>query len=361
MKPSNRIWILISRSLSGEANEIELSELSDYLNADAALMQQFELLKRYWLPSPENNSGLADQATIERIIHLSSKHDPQLQHFETAIRRRRKKRLFISCSLFIALAAAGSLFFFQPFLQTKKQAATIHTVDVKYGNRSKTILPDGTTVWLNAGSTLQYKKFSDSLREVDLQGEGYFTVSHQPKRPFIVHTSGINIKVLGTTFNVKSYPDEKTVETTLINGSVELTKTGSNESIFLKPNQKIVLYKNSSVPVKNYTGSNKRLQSVFNEKVNLINLDTATKIMERTETSWVYNRLIFRGDNFDNLAKKMERWFNVTFVFTDNKVKALRFNGSFENETIKEALEALQLAAKFNFKINNNEVYINSN
>ncbi|HEY9363711.1 MAG TPA: FecR family protein [Chitinophagaceae bacterium] len=361
MKPSNRIWILISRSLSGEANEIELSELSDYLNADAALMQQFELLKRCWLPAPEGNTGITDTASIERIIHLSSRHDPQLQYFENSIRRRRKKRLLVYSFASIALTVAGFLFFFNTHVETKKQATAIHTVDVKYGNRSKTILPDGTTVWLNAGSTLHYKNFTDSLREVDLQGEGYFAVSHQPQRPFIVHTSGIHIKVLGTTFNVKSYPDEKTVETTLINGSVELTKTGSNKSIFLKPNQKIVLYKNSSVPANNYIGSNKRLETVLNEKVKLINLDTATKIMERTETSWVYNRLIFRGDNFEELAKKMERWFNVTCIFTDNKVKSLRFNGSFENETIEEALDALRLAAKFNFKTNNNEVYISSN
>ena len=90
------------------------------------------------------------------------------------------------------------------------------------GSRSRSLLPDGTTVWLNAGSKLYYENDFNGTREVRLEGEAFFDVVKQTDRPFIVHTSGIDIKVLGTAFNVKSYPEDKTVETTLYRGLVQV-------------------------------------------------------------------------------------------------------------------------------------------
>lgn len=355
-------WLLMSRSLCGEATPSELSELQGLLQADEELMQQYEFLKRYWSAAAvETHIGNENEAAVAKIILQSTDdNDTFLLAFEKNIRRRRKKRFFVYSLSAIAITCAGVWYFILNVNSPQLRHQDSYSVNVKYGNRSKTILPDGTLVWLNAGSKLQYHTFSDSLREVDLEGEAYFTVTHQPERPFIVHTSSMDIRVLGTTFNVKSYADEKTTETTLINGSVEIINKKSKNIISLKPNQKVVLYKENVDKENPVAGSKPTFNPVFPNEYYLLNLDTASQINERIETSWVYNRLIFRGDNFEELAKKMERWFDIKIVFTDVKVKALRFNGSFENETVDQAFNELSTAISFQYKINNHEIFISA-
>src|SRR4029078_631833 len=99
-----------------------------------------------------------------------------------------------------------------------------NTVSTKRGSKSKVQLPDGTQVWLNADSRIAYnEKFQGNLREVTLEGEAYFDVVRDEKRPFVIHTAAIDIKVLGTAFNVRSYANEKNTETSLIRGSIEVT------------------------------------------------------------------------------------------------------------------------------------------
>ena len=89
-------------------------------------------------------------------------------------------------------------------------------------------------------------------------------------------------------------------------------------------------------------------------------LTVPKKESERIETAWVYSRLEFRGDSFEGLAKKLERWYNVTIVFKDEKVKELNFNGSFEKETVEQAFNYLQETILFNYKIRNNEISVSS-
>ena len=115
------------------------------------------------------------------------------------------------------------------------------------------LLPDGSTVWLNAGSRLTYDSlYGTTLREVTLSGEAYFDVVKNPKKPFIIHTGKINIRVLGTVFNVKSYPEEQTIETSLIKGSIEVSfPSQPSKKIILKPNQKLIIDKTETNASKN--------------------------------------------------------------------------------------------------------------
>ena len=115
-------------------------------------------------------------------------------------------------------------------------------ISTRYGSRTKLLLPDSTQVWLNSGSKLSYNKtYGNGTREVTLSGEAYFDVVKNPAHPFIIHTVNIDIKVLGTAFNVKSFPGEKNTETSLIRGSIEVTfKNRPSEKIILKPNEKLI-------------------------------------------------------------------------------------------------------------------------
>jgi transmembrane sensor len=184
-----------------------------------------------------------------------------------------------------------------------------------------------------------------------LIGEGFFQVVKSNGRPFIVHAGGVNIRVLGTSFNVKCYPKDENVETTLLHGAVSVSHPADPEkrSILLKPNEKLSIRK-EFIP-----GDNK----IFHQDPYVIEpIDTTLQPSRLPETAWVYNRLEFRGDDFSTLAEKMERWYNVKILFREDKVKRLRFIGSFENETIDQALLALQAVSRFNYKIKGNEIFI---
>ena len=113
---------------------------------------------------------------------------------------------------------------------TAKEEDSTKTLSAENGSRTRTILPDGSTVWVNAGSHISFDNdFKGQTREVTLNGEAYFDVVKNPKQPFIVHVSGYDIRVLGTAFNVKSYPGDKTIETTLLRGLVQVTKQGETK------------------------------------------------------------------------------------------------------------------------------------
>ncbi len=212
-------------------------------------------------------------------------------------------------------------------------------------------MPDGTKVWLNAGSELIYdKNYGNKLREVSLTGEAYFDVVKNPERPFLIHTRKMDIKVLGTAFNVKCYPGEKTTETSLVRGSIEVTLKDRQEKIMLKPNEKLVINNNDYIPAKENRKQAQELSKtagVLVEKpiISLSHLTFYPADSTVIETAWVQNRLVFSGENFEEVALKMERWYNVKIKFNDEKLKEETLTGNFEKETVEEALRALQLAS----------------
>ncbi len=222
-------------------------------------------------------------------------------------------------------------------------------------------MPDGTQVWLNSGSKLNYQRdFNTRSREVVLEGEAFFDVVKNPSHPFIVHASSIDIKVLGTSFTVKSYPQDETIETTLLRGMIEVTRQDnpSTPRVILKPNEKLILSKHlilSSLPAS--PGEPARISA--SARVPDISISAVAGNVpdsDKVETSWMYNKLVFEGDSFKELAQKMERWFNVKISFKDEELNQYHFGGVFDNETVVEALNALQLTAKFTYKIKGNEI-----
>lgn len=363
MDIKDRLWSLMARSLSGEATSDELKELYTFLESDEDLQLKYELFSRYWKKEnePENQES-TDQDEINRIMNRAEAVNQEyLELFPSQDRRKTRKRLFYGLAA-VSIAVLGYFLIFGINSKSVVPEKASKVISAQNGSQSKTILPDGSVVRLNAGSKLIYdENFSGEVREVGLEGEAYFEVVKAGK-PFIVHAHGIDIKVLGTSFNVKSYPEDESVETTLLQGAVEVINknTPNAKSIFLKPNQKITLRKIEPLIKTSEPRSFKQEKAVLMTDSKIVSLDPTIKNNERFETAWIFNRLIFRGDNFEEIGKKLERWYNVQILFGDEKVKQLRFNGSFETETVEEALTALRIAKQFNFKTNNNEILITS-
>ncbi|PZR24340.1 MAG: hypothetical protein DI535_22325 [Citrobacter freundii] len=360
---NDRLTELLSRKLSGEATAAEVQELQLWLQANPGDQYFAEILQTYWHHRADQYfpDHTADQH-FAHILEMASGEEEVIAATEP--RRGILRRLGRpAAAAAVIIAVAGAVWSMYPQKKSTSVAEVKkNEVVAGRGIRSKMVLPDGTQVSLNSDSRLQYSgDFSGATREVTLEGEAYFDVVKNPQRPFIVHTSAIDIRVLGTSFNVKSYPKDNTVEATLIHGMIEVTDKNKPQApkIILKPKEKLVFNKAPNRPI----DSTRQKASVVNAQ----NLATAISIVALPhnvadtsfiETSWVYNRLIFEAETFSEVATKMERWYNIRINFRNKKLADYRLSGSFDSESIGEALQALRYIAPFNYKINNNEVEI---
>ncbi|RYY43529.1 MAG: FecR family protein, partial [Chitinophagaceae bacterium] len=208
---------------------------------------------------------------------------------------------------------------------------------------------------------LNYNKdFEKGSREVYLTGEAFFNVVHDADRPFLIHTSAINIKVLGTQFNVKAYDEDVTTETSLIRGSVEVElKSDPAKKYLLKPNQKLVLSNEAIQGQVKKVAEGRGLPANLEEDPEIKELaylkdDNKTNI----ESSWTRNILSFEDEVFGQVARKMERWYDVNFEFKNKRWTREYMSGSFESESLEQAMQALKFSTGFNFKIEGKKVII---
>lgn len=364
----DRIWTLLSRKLSGEATPAELKELSELIEINPGIDLTVHYINAYWdVPAEKDEDFL--EATF--LLHLNRLKDQgvdlELNNTETGslnlyikdkdVAWKNKSRVFISLAFLILVGAFTIYSFINKSVSAvpEKDALTKSEVSTKNGSRSTKIqLPDGTMVWLNSSSKLTYdnEHFGSGIREVSLTGEAYFDVVKNPAKPFIIHTAKLDIKVLGTAFNVKCYPNEKNTETSLIRGSIEVTLKDRQEKIVMKPNEKLIISNDELRPDKELAKTiNKTVNTKAKPIIELGHLNHYPTDNSIVETGWVENRLVFSSETLDEIVIKMERWYGVNIRIEDEKLKKELLTGIFEEETINQALAAMKLTTPFNYKI----------
>ena len=218
------------------------------------------------------------------------------------------------------------------------------------GERRFFVLPDSTRVYLGAGSNLRLAAgFAALNREVHLSGEALFDVPANAELPFIVHSSGQDVNVLGTLFNVKAYPEEEIIETSLIRGKVELVLTGSTRRWPLMPNQKMIV---------NRAGGDPGIINGKSGKLVLLPLSYSAKDSAVIETVWAKGRLEIVNESFADIRKELERWYNVNIEIKDKAVEGYTFTATFTHEDIGEILKILQQTYYFNYRISGDKIII---
>jgi len=369
----DRLWDLLSKKHCGEASSSELKELEEILLNHSEWKNTADVLSNLNFQSTvfENNED-AEQAFETHLIRMKKADvefsDIKLNYDEVEPQRRKRnsKKLFIGVGILaIILILVFVLKNSMVTLERKSgKQPTLSQVSTKPGSKTQIQLPDGSLVRLNSSSSLTYdKNFGKNIREVSLTGEAFFDVTKDSSHPFIIHTNVIDIKVLGTAFNVKSYPNDPNTETSLIRGKVEVTvKNRSNEKIYLQPNEKLVVANNTTVnrTLVNQPDQRDHKTDVSSKPIYSVqHLTYYPADSAIVETSWVDNRLIFQeNETFREVALKMERWYGVKISFGDEEVASIRPFGSFTNETISQALSALHESCGINYKISGNEITI---
>jgi hypothetical protein len=185
--------------------------------------------------------------------------------------------------------------------------------------------------------------FGNHSRDITLSGEAYFEVKHDASRPFTVHTRNIDIRVLGTVFDVKAYPHDQKVETSLIRGLVRVTIHNgkkSGQQVILHPNQKFVL------PNSPETDSGQ--ESFTAEPQKMVKETPGLQLAK--ETGWRNNSLSFENEQFSELVPRLERWFDIKVVVQKPEMNNLRFTGTLDNASLETVMQALMLSAHFNYR-----------
>ena len=373
MEPINpsHTWILMARKLSGEATSDELIELDQLLRQDQHANYSKEILHDLWESRSVVDSQYVENKYKELVLQIQNMglDDGKFaldDHYingsqEEPAKKSWKKWGYLLGGIAVSAGIVAIMLFVISNVSQKKTTEQLakNEISTRKGSKTNLVLPDGTQVWLNASSKLDYTKdYGYKIREVTLSGEAYFDVVKNAEKPFIIHTSKMDIKVLGTAFNVKCYPGEKTTETSLVRGSIEVTMKDRQEKIMLKPNEKLII-NNEEIKQDKKTESVKQAQSVIQKPIILLShLTLLQKDNTIIETAWVQNRFVFVSETFEDVALKMERWYSVHIEFANETVKTARLTGNFEKETIVEALNALQLTTKFSYTIKNNIVII---
>jgi ferric-dicitrate binding protein FerR (iron transport regulator) len=357
---NKRVWELIGRKLAGEASAEELQELDGLLRAHPDLHFSVEAITDIWKTTRDPaDRAEGEEAHTRLISHMQEKgiaiglqaEEQQSAIFQLESRTRSPWLRYLTAAAVAGILIAGAAWWWPSGKAVHSPA--ISEVTTRNGSRTSIQLPDGSHVWLNAGSKLTYSKdFGNNNREVNLSGEAFFDIAKNADYPFIIHTTRMDVKVLGTRFNLKAYPGEKMTEATLLQGSIEASLNARpGERIILKPTEKILVSDDSSalheIKTSDPVMAVKHL-TYYAEKEDAI-----------VETSWMENKLVFRDESFASLAARMERWYGVTIQFADKKKEELRFTGVFAQENIQQALQALQMTAAFNYTIHGTEIIIN--
>ncbi|HEX8018339.1 FecR family protein [Mucilaginibacter sp.] len=336
---------LVTRKFTEQISAEESKELADLLKDNPIYQKKYEIFKEYF---SANHAGKFENQ--EAFQGIREKIADREQHLE------RKPGSFVKRFFLRSAAAAIVVFcisFTYYYFHIPNQKAPQLEARTLRASKKNIILSDGTRVMLNADSKLTFpKEFNNNTREVSLSGEAFFDVHHDVSHPFIIHTRKMDVKVLGTAFNLKAYPDDKFSETTLLRGKVQVTlKDRPADVITLKPSEKLII-RFAEVVNQDVSHKDKKMNALP-EVTYLQRQDTAV-----VETSWMYHRVCFKHKTFGEISNELKRAYNFDFVFKNDKIRNQVFSGAFDQENIREVLDALSLIEPFSYKIQKNQIII---
>lgn len=311
---------ILIKFLEQSCSPQELKEIDEWIQASPENRNQLFELERVW--SLKNEWYYAQPQRIDKAYRAFEK-----KHF--------KKLYWLTFLKYAAVLFLGIFVGIRSYIVFHKQEITeyVNQIEVPIGERASLRLSDGTLVWLNSGSRLEYPiHFARDNRQVHLEGEAYFEVQRDESLPFIVQTNALDVKVLGTKFNVSSYAKEET-KVTLKEGKVQVDCDAGKESYILHPNEQIVYSEGKGAE--------------------LLQVD-ANRI-----SSWTTGDLSFVNESLGNIVKVLERRFNVQIVIEDPELANKMFTCTVKHVTSAvQVLDLLQKTQDLKYQKDKNKIYI---
>jgi transmembrane sensor len=371
MKTNPNIEEMLWRYFEGNAEKEDIEFISDWLDQSKENEQLFIYFKKTFIEISADaitGTDMVDKA-YARFLNRVTNAQLKKQSEKRLYRKQLQMTIWRYASVIIFLLGLSFIFYFFTTKSGPSADSGYCEVQVPYGARSLITLPDGSKVWLNAGSKFKYNRnFDINSRDVYLEGEAYFDVEKR-KHAFVVHTSDLDLRVLGTTFNVKAYPEEENIEATLIEGSIQIESKTARKPLFLKPKEKLTYHKPDM----------KLLISEEGEKAKSDPADTGKKLPETAKkldainisedvnteesTSWKDGKLIINNESLEDLTKKLERKYDITFTFDMERLKSYSYSGTLRDFPLEQILKALEITSPIRYVIKEKTVmlYYNPN
>ena len=326
---------LIANYLTEGLDKNALDELKTWIAASAENQQYFICQREIWF-SAVSREAASVYDKDKAFENFRNRVESQKEIQSTSRRGFSLSALWRYAAVVAIIIAVGCISYWQGEVNVKDTFADI-SVEAPLGSKTKLYLPDGTLVWLNAGSRMTYSEgFGVDNRKVELEGEGYFEVKRNEKIPFFVKTKDLQLQVLGTKFNFRDYPEDHEVVVSLLEGKVGLNNLLREEKeAVLSPDERAVLNKaNGLLTVESVTASN--------------------------ASQWTDGYLFFDEELLPDIAKELERSYNVKIHIANDSLKTFRFYGNFvrREQNIQEVLEALASTEKMQYKIEERNITI---
>lgn len=330
-----RIWELIGRQLAGEANKKEVAEIEQWRHTHPDNDKIYQTICEYWQSKEAVPTSHARHvwSILEKRIN-----EHGYQEEKTHVSQKFYLWKLLKVAAVITLLLVSGLIFFHYRKQLFSDVTAKTEINPK-GKRSKFTLPDGSQVWLNADSKLSYSDaFGEDKREIHLSGEAFFEVVRSPDLPFVIYLDNSRIQVLGTSFNVKFYKNDETVETSVLTGKVAFIRKTENAiqqdtAYYITPNYKLAFSKSSGLVEK-------------------------LKVDSREDMAWTKGKLIFKNATWNAIAKTLERNYNTSIEFDNDALRNCRLTATFNGKTLKEILELIAMTQEFSYKTEQNRIVI---
>ena len=367
------INILLTRYLENKCTSEEKFQLYELLTSSDNERSFKEVIFSHlneFRESQDDNNSVDFGRIYNELITEIKRRETRASERQLFQKRIRVKRLVFGvmavAAVFCIAFFLGTLFNQSPELRSTSQNTLAGDCEITapLGARSEVRLNDGTEVMLNAGSSIKYRSdYNLHNRDLVLEGEAYFKVARNSELPLIVTAGNINIKATGTEFNVKAYTDEGIIETTLVDGEIEISQNGNKNSdriLVLEPSQKaLYAYETDQLTLEKI----KEIEPLAVKPPNIVTdkLLVSSKTDVEQVTAWTKNKLIIRRENLESLCTKLQRKYDVTFIFRDEKIKKYRFSGILLDETFEQVMDVIKLTAPVDYILDGKNVTMVSN
>jgi ferric-dicitrate binding protein FerR (iron transport regulator) len=319
-KENSTTDILIANFLGGNSSAEDIEKLEAWVKESEENKAYYLNLKNIWELSEAKS--VSSEAALEKVLSRISSKDKKPELWEIWQK--------VAAILVIPLLIASLWPVYKSFSGDSKPKATLHETVAAFGSYTHIHLSDGSSVWLNSGSSLKYPDtFTSENRTVYLNGEGYFEVKSDTASPFYVNTPSFSVRATGTRFNVMSYTSSRNPSVTLIEGKVAVQKEVSVNKrrliSVLKPNQHMIY-------------------DTINGSVTIQNEDIYKF------TAWKDGKLVFRNDLMAEVARRISQQYNVDIELEGEQIKNYRFRATFENEPLDELLRLLKISSPVDYR-----------
>lgn len=334
----NKYKVLIVKYLQSEATPEEQKLVENFIASSERNKQLFESYRGLMFLTQKKrvdyNPDKAWERVLNRIQKIQNENSGSSPVIKRSIRNLPIYKFVLSSAAAILVILVGIVALMNNEKVAMKQISSGLTV------ASPSKLPDGSSIVLNSNSTLKFpEKFEKDVREVSIFGEAYFEVTPDPDKPFIIHANGMDIKVLGTSFNVEAYPGDDFVKVTVSSGKVAVYPSGTPEVSIKKDSRYL-----TAGEIATYSHKTGVIFKSVNDDFNVL--------------SWKTGILAFKETRLAEVFKAFEEKYHKQFVVDDSTVLNQRLTARFENESLNDALETLSLIFNINFEVKERHIIV---